>query len=220
MAVRASGDPFRRLFDYIVGLHIRWQTYRELFGHSEERIRKLNRRTGFVFRVVQDAMIENIQIEIAKLFDRAKVCGSETLTFEGILKDAPIPVGDPRRNQLEADFKALKAKCDPILTQRHRRLAHNDKAVAMDEQVLPGVTPQMIREIVDGIAKLYSDISLTLHDRQVIFDVLRIDQPVIALLKVLEAGNDEMDAAAAVQREKYKREYGIALPEHVEPPEI
>lgn len=121
MSNPTSTEPLRRLADYIVWLYIRWQTYKDLFGRSEERVKKLNRRTGQVFRVVQDALLDNVQVEIAKLLDKATICGNKTLTFAGILKDAPIPVGDPRRVGFEADLEALRRRFEPILIHRHRR---------------------------------------------------------------------------------------------------
>ena len=213
-------DPFRRLFDYIVWLYASWQTYSDLFGHSEERIAKLNRRTGFVFRVFQDSLLEDIQLEIAKLFDRATVMGHDTLTFPRILKDMDLPVGDPKRVELEKNSEALKVKCEPIITHRHRRLAHNDKAVAMDEEVLPGVSRSMIGDAVEGIGNLYSDISLALYERAVFFDVLKVEHPVNELVRVLDAGNAKLDEEAAARRERYKREYSIDVHDDVDPPEL
>lgn len=84
------------------------------------------------------------------------------------------------------------------------RLAHNDTAIAMDQEVLPGVTRKMIDEAVDGIAKLYNDILLALNDTTILFDVLKEEKAADALVKVLDAGNDKLDADAAARRERYK----------------
>jgi hypothetical protein len=215
-----TGDPFRRLFDYIVSLHVHWETYRDLFGHSDDRIKRLNRRTGFVFRVLQDALLENIQLEIAKLFDRPEMSGHETLTLSGVLRDAPLPKNEPKRHQLEADLAALKLMCAPIITHRHRRLAHNDKAIAMDQEVLPGVSRRMIGDAIAGIAKLYSDISIALSDTEVKFDVMRLEHTVDDLMQVLDAGNEKLDADAKARREKFTRQTGMELDEDDDPPEV
>lgn len=192
-------EQLQRLFYYISELHLRWYTYVHLFGHSDDRIKHLNRRIGHVIGAFQVVLLGYVMVEIAKLFDEPRVCGKETLTFARMLKD--VPLGS--RAQLKSDLKALKQQCHAIVTHRHRRLAHNDFAIAMDKEVLPGVSRKMIHEAIDGIAKFYDSIAVALGEPQAAFHTVESYTRVETFMKVIQAGNDKLDAADTARRGRF-----------------
>jgi hypothetical protein len=185
------------LFNEIAWLYGDWFAFKQLFGCNEDRVNRLNRRTGAVFGRVQYVLLDHILLEIARLLDRHEVTKKRTATLDGALHELAIPKTDPRLSVLRDEFVKLKAICAPIIQQRHRRIAHLDRAVAMGDEVLPGVSRSDIGDAIAGIAAFFNRIILLEKDAEASFDRPPPETGVEMLLKVLEAGNDVLDKRRA-----------------------
>ena len=152
-----ASDPFQGLRDEIYLLHVNWKMHVELFGTSPERIEKLNRRLGKVFRRFQDVISEYLILGIAKVFD----VGERPYGLHAAIKELPDgPKGSPEsvvKGQLVAEFDTLKKKCDPIIMHRCKRIAHSDRTILTGEEFLLGISRAMIREAMADISDLYNE---------------------------------------------------------------
>ena len=75
------GPLYNELSDELVWLHAKWKQYRQLFGYSEERADLLNKASGYFFKIIQDALWDNIILHISRLTDPVKSAGKDNLTF-------------------------------------------------------------------------------------------------------------------------------------------
>jgi hypothetical protein len=180
-------------FQYVADLHLEWYTYDQLCGHSPERAKQLNRRTSAIFGLMERVLLDHVQLGIAKLFDNKVVSGKPTASFARAIHELDLKQDDPRRDKLAAGYVALKTLCETFIQQRHRRIAHNDRAVAVDAEKVKGPSRNLIRQAVEGIDALVNDMWLIHRDGQVVFDIIKNDTGVEVLLRVLDAGNDALD---------------------------
>jgi hypothetical protein len=180
-------------FQYVADLHLEWYTFNQLYGHSPERVQQLNRRTGAIFGLLERVLLDHLQLGIAKLFDRKEISGKPTASFARAIHELDLKQDDPRRDKLAAGYAALKTRCKTFIQQRHRRIAHNDRSVAVDAEKLRGPSRDLIRQAIDGVGALVNDMWLIHRNGEVAWEVTQNATGVDVLLRVLDAGNDVLD---------------------------
>ena len=183
----------------LVWLHIEWSAFRSIFGHSDQRIDALNRRTGHVFRLFQDALLDRVILGLARLADPPKTLRDENVSFPS----AQQALGSPAH--LVDEYKALRKTLKPMIEHRHKRIAHNDRLASLDESVLPGISRQMVTDALTAAGAFYNRLS----DSPFIFDrPIDEDQAtaVDRLLRVLRAGNAQLDALWEAEKQKWPYE--------------
>ena len=127
--VAAMGEPlgavYHALWHQVALLHIRWNSYRELFAASPQTIALLNSAAPAFFFDTERIMWEDVLLHLCRLTDPPQVGKKkrETLT----LKRLPPLVADPA---ISADVQQLVDAADQK-TQfardwRNRRLAHTE----------------------------------------------------------------------------------------------
>lgn len=75
------GQFFALLWNECAWLHWKWSDYAILFGSKPERDDLLNRAAPAFFKLVQNAMWEDILLHVCRLTDPPKSCGKDTLTL-------------------------------------------------------------------------------------------------------------------------------------------
>lgn len=76
------GQLFHLLWNECVWLHWKWSEYATLYGSKSERVDLLNQAAPAFFKIVQDAMWEDILLHICRLTDPPKSRrGKHTLTL-------------------------------------------------------------------------------------------------------------------------------------------
>lgn len=142
------GPVYHALYTEVTWLHAKWGEFRKLYGHSKERIDLLNQSAGFLFRVVQDVLLDDVLLHICRLTDPpANKPGSKNLSLLGLAKaiqDAAL-ASKVRRLANEAASKADFAR-----ERRKKRLAHLDLEHALKRTAtpLPGVSLQKIEDVL------------------------------------------------------------------------
>jgi len=141
--IRDMGAEFGALYNALTNevawVHAKWTQYQQLYGRSLERITLLNEVAGHCFGVIQDALLEDVILHLARLTDRPQSRGKDNLT----LRRLPALISDM---QLAARVKALVeatlAACESACAWRDRRLAHRDLALALASatEPLPGIS--------------------------------------------------------------------------------
>jgi hypothetical protein len=210
---------FSRLTDLVAQMDDDWRIYNELFGRGEKRIDTLDRRTGRVFECFQDALSDAVVLEIAKLLDPPKMGGKETLSLARAIEELPLDPRDSRKTNLEKQLSGIRRQCMAIVMQRHNRIAHNNRAVALEVVGLPNVTRKMLGDAILAIEEFVNRLSLVRNNSEVRFGVFfnRLGE-VDELFRVLEKGNDQLTAEQRARRTKFIELYGNPdLPDEFDP---
>ena len=152
-------EVFNELKKEITLLHARWIIYRQLFGHSERRIELLNECASTCFRIIQDALLGEVQITLSKLTDPARSRKDENLSLEQLQKLCEAQGEDDFVKSLQSLLSDLKNKCQAIRIRRHKQLAHLDLTTALQSNLnpLPGISRQMIEEAL-AVTREYMNI--------------------------------------------------------------
>lgn len=112
------GPVYHALWNEAVWLHVKWDQYLLLYGHSRERVDLLNQAGSHIFWVVQEAMHDDILVHVARLVDRRR----DTLSLHRLPRLVP--------NGLCAEVTALieAAACasQSAKAARDQRIAHTN----------------------------------------------------------------------------------------------
>ena len=133
------GTLYNALMNEVAWVHAKWTQYQQLYIHSPERIALLNKVAGHFFRIIQDALLEDIILHLVRLTDPPKSMGRDNLT----LCSLPSFISDPPQTTEVNDLiEAAQVACKSARTWRNRRLAHRDLdlALASETEPLPGIS--------------------------------------------------------------------------------
>ena len=161
-------EIFDELKNEITSLHARWKIYRQLYGHSPDRIPLLNRCAPTFFFFIHGVLIDELQLSIGKLTDPARTGKNENLSLKK-LHEQVKELGDEKLSSklndilvdLCGDHKPNKpGKCEAIRTRRHKRIAHFDLITSIQPGTdpLPGVSRQMIEDVLASLRKYMNTI--------------------------------------------------------------
>jgi hypothetical protein len=151
-------EVFGQLKSEITSLHARWKIYRQLFAHSDERSRLLNKTAPTFFFFIHEVLIDHIQLSIGKLTDSAHTGDKENLSLHRLheqvekLDDADL---SSKLKEILVDLCGQRSpkksgKCEIIRTRRNKRIAHFDlnTSIQHGSDPLPGVSRQMIEDVL------------------------------------------------------------------------
>lgn len=154
---RRMGEPLGQLFSALwhelVWLRIKWNEYVELFGTSPERIDLLNRVAPNFFGIIQDIMLNDISLHVARMTDAPKSAGKETLTIRAL----PDQVDPEIKSHIESLIKAAGHQVEVCRDSRNRRIAHSELALALEYPSavpLPAVSRAQIRQGLQSIGSV------------------------------------------------------------------
>jgi hypothetical protein len=163
------GPVFFALHKEVVWLHAKWQEYRELFGHSPERVELLNRSAAFFFRVIEDSLWEDVLLHISRLTDPSRTTGNENLSVQCL----PPLVADLA---LRAHVGRLTAECvaKAAFAREHRnkRLAHADLAHTLNRKAIPlsGISRAHVEEMLLSFRELMNLVDNRYRDTTVAYE--------------------------------------------------
>jgi hypothetical protein len=129
------GKQYTILFHEVAALHLYWKEFLELFGTNDKRIDRLNRAAPGFFRMLQEQQFETNMLHIARVTDSPKTFKKDNLTILNL----PNLVADPLlKQELTALVDEVKKKTEFCRDWRHRRFAHHDLLLAVqDQQTVP-----------------------------------------------------------------------------------
>ena len=98
--------------------------------------------------------LDAVVLDIAKLLDPPQTNKKDNLSLAGAIELLP----PDRRDELRVKLKALRRELASVLEHRHRRIAHNDRAVALDLEQAGGVTVGGITDAIRKVAGFLDEI--------------------------------------------------------------
>ena len=108
------------LNNQVVLLHIRWITYRELFGTSPETVALLNATASAFFYDVERIMWEDVLLHLCRVTDPEKTMGKDNLTIQRIPPLANVAINVELKDLVATAVEKTGFARD----WRNRRLAH------------------------------------------------------------------------------------------------
>jgi hypothetical protein len=128
------GCIYHALWQHIARVHQKWGEYVELFGQKPSRVELLNRAAPSFFRIVQDALFDDVLLSIARLTDPPKSVGRGNLT----LLQLPRHIADAElRDRVSVSLEEAKQRSDFCRDWRNRRIAHADLALSLESAAEP-----------------------------------------------------------------------------------
>jgi len=137
------GAVYNVLYNDVSWLHAKWEQYRHLFAKSERRIELLNETAGYLFRIIQDTVFENVVLGLARLTDPIQTGRGQKQQENLTLQRLPSLVSDAQlRLELTALVEGALDACATLRAWRNKRLAHRDldMALATAGDPLPGIS--------------------------------------------------------------------------------
>jgi hypothetical protein len=162
------GSLYHALYNEVTWLHAKWNQYRILFAESPGRIELLNDVAGFFFGVIQDVLLEDVVLHLARLTDPPQSVGKDNLTLSRLAETVKEPA-------LSVEVKNLaeqaKAAADFARDWRNRHLAHRDLALAVDDRAtpLPGISREKIDRALAGAGAVLNKIESHFWQSEVAF---------------------------------------------------
>ncbi len=83
------------LYNEVIGIHAYWLNYRSIFARTPEDIGVLNQCAPEFFWVVQDVLLSDVQLSLAKLADPPETFGEANATLERLLRGLLADPGAP-----------------------------------------------------------------------------------------------------------------------------
>jgi hypothetical protein len=190
------GRFYHELSNELDWLYIKWSEYVELYGTRPARVEMLNKAAGGFFRVVQDALLDDVLLHIACLTDPSMSAGRRNLTVRGVpdLIDRPM-----LRRSIEKRIDAAVQCANFARDWRNRRIAHRDLALALEQGAEPlmPASRAKCKKAIQAITEVLNKVSSAYLGSTTVFDSLENSAGAISLLYVIDDGlrvEDEREA--------------------------
>lgn len=163
------GANFYELYRELVGLHVLWQQYRQLFGDTTDTVQLLNRTAGLFFKIVQDELWDSVLLGISRMTDPAVTGKNKNLTLQSL----PPLITDP---SLKAETQDLCAKAvttaEFAREHRNKRIAHQDHNYLSDRNSNPlsGISRVAVENMLASLRDIMNRLDNHFRDNTVLYE--------------------------------------------------
>lgn len=181
------GSVFYQLYVEVVWLRSKWSEHQELFGAKPERIDLLNAVAPYFFRIVQDALLHDTMLGIARLTDPTRMGRNENLSLQ---KLAELVDDSDLTETLRVALDSLNEAVAPVRDWRNRRIAHCDFPHSANPDANP-LLPMSRESISSAITEIERIVNLVSHhycNSTIVFELVTIAGGANKLLYVLHDG--------------------------------
>lgn len=185
-------DDIWRAIDYeVTWLHGRWAIYRQLFGTSASRVDVLNRSAGTFAYMLQDVLLDDVQLGLAKLGDPAttRIRGTavENLTLLNLCK--LVTASGALVAELPPLLAAYDNACAKARERRNKRIAHFDLHTMLQSKAsLSGPSREEIEVALEALRSVMNCISLHFTGMQTAYELIVLDSDGESLIATLKRG--------------------------------
>jgi hypothetical protein len=183
MTTTIAGDysqfpaSIRDVFPHLAGetceLRQSWMLYSHLFMEKKEFTDAMSERLGGMLGILQSLLQDEMLLSIARFTDK-DTRGQTNLSLWRLLAAIPdardVMFGDKVRSSLDQ----ICVAAENVRKHRHKRIAHFDLSVSLDRAVLPVVTFNEIRGVLEQIEKFLNLFYWEFEETTVLFDGLPI----------------------------------------------
>ena len=167
-------------------LHFKWKFFSQLFT-DPNRVAILNATAASLFQSIEDSMLSDILLSIARLTDPPKSFKQENLSFENLIQEMP---DSSLRTEVVNLLSQIKEKTKDIKTWRDKKLSHNDLQKALGSFSLPPIQKKDLTDTLELIPKIMNLIHRHFSDTTVMYEMCVTSNDGDSLLFYLEYGLD------------------------------
>ena len=205
------GKRFDALWQELGWLNVKWAQYVELYATKESRIDLLNKTAPLFFRIVQDTLLEDVLLHIARLTERSSFKGEgERPTVHTL----PALVDVRIRKSVSELVKRAQLKASICNEWRDRHIAHHNVALALRVAApLEPTTLQYVGEALAAIADVLNEVHRHYLGSEMGFGAHPSPRGAGQLLYVIDYGLKAMDARQERLRSGTPRKEDHELPD-------
>lgn len=146
-------DIFKELRSAVVWLHGHWIIYRQFYARSPERVDLLNESAGTFFSLLQNILLYDTTLAIARITDRPEIRGRSNLVLGQLVDKLDSSLYPDLLGRLRDGLRVIDLKCEVFRNKRNRQVAHSDLNTALKVEVDPvaGVSREMVEEALKAI---------------------------------------------------------------------
>lgn len=207
------GAVYHALWNEVAWVHAKWKQYRQLYAVSPERIDLLNQAASLFFGLVQDALLEDVVLHLARLTDSPRSVGKRNLTVRALPE---LILQEPLAAEIGGLVDSAVSACVSLRAWRNKHLAHRDLslAIASSTEPLPGISRENLEEALASVRAVLNRLASHYWRREVAYQKFLTegrdaDRLVYYLVLGIQAEKDRQE----------RLERGEPLPEDVRPRE-
>jgi len=185
---------FEGLQDDLVWLHGRWKLYRQLYAESELRIELLNETASSFFYQLQNTLLDDVILSIARMTERKEIAGRENLVLAQIIDKLDDSKHSDLQGRLERQLAKIEEVCKPLRKNRHQLIAHRDLEAAISDTDVPGISRAQVEEALSAIRKFMNTIQGYFADSETGYDNFIMQADANSLVAALKRAFDYNDA--------------------------
>ncbi len=199
-------DTWTFLHTEVIWLHGRWELYNQLYGESPERIDFLNRAAPTFFALLQGILLNDVQLTLSKLADRATIGNRRNVTLETLLQEIEAVSERELAGQLTPLLARYRTACGDVKTRRNKHIAHFDFATQIapggKAAALPGPSRKEIDTALIALREFMATIFGHFERKHMAYEMFSLHDGANQLLFVLKQGlrYDELVEVRAIDR--------------------
>jgi AbiU2 len=191
-------EIFRELRSAVVWLHGHWIIYRQLYSKSSERVELLNESAGTFFSLLQNILMHDTVLAIARLTDRSEIRGRENLVLRQLVEKLDSSSYPDLMERLKVCLGAIDIKCEVFRTKRNRQVAHSDlmAALKVESDPLPGISRAMVEDALKAIREYMNEFENYFSNSTMAYECFSMQSDGEALIWQLKRAADYRDGVA------------------------
>ena len=155
------GEVFRGFFQEYSIIRVKWRLYKQLFGNIE-RVDLLNRHGAHGFGVVQDVIIKDVILCIARMMNTSKEAWGDPANLATLLIDLVAHKQAALADKLRAIRDRIKPVVEGLSRWRDVQISRNDYASFVNMKAgidaLPPPSRQMVEDILSAMGEILDEL--------------------------------------------------------------
>lgn len=190
------GDVFAHLWQDVVLLEATWEIFTDLFAKEQDTVKLLNEVSPFLFRVVQESLIHEVHMLLARMSDppfSGPNRKQHNISLPRLLHEIEAANGGPFAVEVRPIVADIVERCLPLRTIRHKVIAHNDLYVALQlAPPLQGLTRIELEALIDDVIHLMNKVETYYRNAITVYKRSVADFAVEHLLEYLRHGQESL----------------------------
>lgn len=180
-------ELLKAIDDKMFMLQATWRIYRQLFGTSEARVELLNKFVPDGAGIIQRVLLDSVILAICRLCDAPGERRNKNLTLMRLVESLSPQPDAKQAAYFDKKLNSVKGLVDALRKHRHKRIAHSDLSIAMAKMdVLPGVSRQVVEDVLQAIRELLNTINLAYLHQEVAYEFVELHGDGDALIWCLQ----------------------------------
>lgn len=181
------------LSEEVVAVHSRWIIFRQLFGHSKQRLNLANECAAWFFIIVKATLLNDVQLTLSKLADPSTSRGGANATLDRLTKEISFSCPTDVAEKLTTLRDAYQSSCKRIKDRRNKQIAHYDKDTLLkqyenDATALPSPSRKEIEGALLALRLFMWSAEAYLTSTTTCFDLFVSHRDGEDLLRILQQG--------------------------------